>query len=362
MKKLVTLVLSALLLVSLAACSNDDKPQVENDHSLYLITDVGTIDDKSFNQGSFEGLKQYADEIGQTANYLRPNDQTTDDYLDSIEKAIEAGAKVVVTPGYLFNEAVYIAQDLHPEVHFVLVDGVPGDDNNSKVSDNTVSIIYREEQSGFLAGYAAVKEGYRKLGFMGGMAVPAVVNFGYGYAAGADLAAKEEGATIEMNYTYLGGFGPDAEYVTQAAAWYNDGFEVIFASAGGAGNSVMAAAEQADAKVIGVDVDQSAESDTVITSAMKNLKGSVYDAVKKAVEGGFPGGQTLVLGVESKGVTLPDNFDAFENFSQADYDALYDMLVNDTDGVTSNIPTLATHGDKASALSFDNVTITSYGE
>lgn len=367
MKKFVTLVLSAILLVSLVACGTDDAPELKEDHRLYLITDKGTINDKSFNQGSYEGMEQYAHEIGVTPNYLRPNDVSTVDYLDSIEEAIDAGAEVIVTPGFLFEEAVFIAQDEHPDVKFVLVDGVPNnakfdETHEEKVGENTVSIKYSEEQSGFLAGYAAVKAGFTDLGFMGGMAVPAVINFGYGYLAGANVAAEELGVEVQARYTYLGDFLESPEFKNQAGAWYNDGVEVIFASAGGAGNSVMAAAEDVDAKVIGVDVDQSAESDTVITSAMKDLKGSVYDAVKNAMEGSFDGGKQLVLGVEEEGVALPDNFDKLEGFTQADYDDIYAKLVANEDDVRTNIPTLATHGDKVSALTFDRVKIEAIGE
>ncbi len=366
MKKFVTLVLSALVLVSLAACG-EKKPPLK-DIGLYLITDKGTINDKSFNQGSFEGLQQYAEENNVKANYLRPNDVSTVDYLDSIEEAINAGAKVVVTPGFLFEEAIFLAQEKYPDVKFILVDGVPNDANENfearvyKVAENTVSILYREEQAGFLAGYAAVKEGFTKLGFMGGMAVPAVVNYGYGYLAGADYAAEELGVKIDVRYTYLGDFLEKPEFKNQASAWYNDEIEVIFASAGGAGNSVMSAAEEANKVMIGVDVDQKSESDTVITSSMKNLKVSVYNAVKQAIEGGFPGGKELLLGVDEEGVSISDDFSRFEKFTQKDYDEIFKKLVDNVDGLADSIPTLAKNGDKASTLTFDNVTIESIGE
>lgn len=363
MKKIVTLILGLTLLFSLVACG-EKQEELTEDHRMYLITDKGTIDDKSFNQGSFEGMKKYADEIKVTANYLRPEDETTEDYLASIEEAIAKGAEVVVTPGFLFEQAVYIAQERYPEVKFILIDGTPKhpDTGEELIAENTVAIMYREEQSGFLAGYAAVKEGFETLGFMGGMAVPAVVNFGYGYIAGADYAAKELGKEVTVRYTYLGDFLANPRFQTQAVSWYNDGVDVIFHAAGGAGGSVMSAAEEVDAKVIGVDVNQNDESDTVITSAMKNLQGSVYNAVKAAIEGGFEGGKLLTLGVEADGVQLPNDFSKFETFTEADYNAIYETLQNDVDGVTSGIPTLFTHGDLVSALSFDNVTIEAIGE
>lgn len=201
---------------------------------------------------------------------------------------------MVVTPGFLFEPAIFEAQDLYPDVHFILIDGVPhsADYTQFRTNANVAPILYAEEEAGYLAGYAAVKEGFTKLGFMGGMAVPAVIRFGYGFAQGADAASVELGLTdVTMNYHYVGGFAPTPEAQALAASWYNDGIEVIFAAAGGAGNSVMAAAEAADGKyVIGVDVDQAGESDTIITSAMKGLGDSVYQTIASYYAQEFTGG------------------------------------------------------------------------
>ncbi|MDR0898506.1 MAG: BMP family ABC transporter substrate-binding protein, partial [Oscillospiraceae bacterium] len=164
-------------------------------YDLALVTDLGTIDDKSFNQGAWEGLVKYAEENGISHKYYQPIEQSDDAYLDSIALAVGGGAKLIVTPGYLFETPIYMAQDMYPDVKFVLVDGNPhsADYAEYRTEANTVGILYAEEQSGFLAGYAAVKEGYTKLGFMGGMAVPAVIRFGYGFVQGAEYAAKEMG-------------------------------------------------------------------------------------------------------------------------------------------------------------------------
>ena len=295
------------------------------------------------NQGAWEGLEEYAKDNDITYKYYQPNAKTTDDYLEAIELAVDGGAKVIVTPGFLFEPAIYVAQDEYPEVKFILLDGFPQDGTYTdfRIEDNVLSIFYAEEQAGFLAGYAAVKEGMRKLGFMGGMAVPAVIRFGYGYIAGADYAAQELGLaadSVEVMYTYLGDFGPSPDHQTKAAAWFNQGTEVIFAAAGGAGNSVMAAAAEQDKKVIGVDVDQSAESDTVITSAMKMLGHSVYTALEEFYADEFRGGESITLDVTVDGVGFPDDFSRFSTFTKADYDAIYAKLVDDTDGIASSIP------------------------
>ena len=299
-------------------------------YELALVTDLGTIDDKSFNQGAWEGLKKYTEENSITYKYYQPQEGTTDAYLETIGLAIEGGAKLVVCPGFLFEEPIYIAQDKYPDIHFILLDGEPHDaDYNYKTGSNVMPILFQEDQAGFLAGYAAVKDGYTKLGFMGGMAVPAVIRFGYGFVQGAEFAAEEDGVTdVEVMYNYTGGFAATPEAQSMAASWYQNGTEVIFGCGGAVGNSVMAAAQEKNAKTIGVDVDQSSESDTVITSAMKLLSNSVYDGVKDFYDGKFPGGKTSVFTVENNGVGLPMETSKFEKFSQEQYDAIYKKLAD----------------------------------
>ena len=296
-----------------------------------LITDLGTIDDKSFNQGSWEGVVKYATENNISHKYYQPEEKTTDAYIDSIDLAVKAGAKIIVTPGFLFEPAIYIAQDSYPETMFVLLDGRPQDGTSTdfRIEKNVYSVYYAEEQSGFLAGYAAVKEGYTNLGFMGGMAVPAVIRFGYGFVQGAEYAATELGITnINIKYTYVGTFNASPESQTLAASWYRSGTQVIFACGGGVGNSVMAAAEQNDAYVIGVDVDQSAESPTIITSAIKMLGESVYGALDSYYNNTFPGGQIVTLDASDNGVGLPNDFSKFKNFTEPDYASIYQKLIS----------------------------------
>ncbi|MCI8535318.1 MAG: BMP family ABC transporter substrate-binding protein [Hungatella sp.] len=298
---------------------------------LALVTDLGTIDDKSFNQGAWEGMTKYAEENGISYKYYQPQEGTTDSYLETIGLAVEGGAKLIVCPGFLFEEPVYLAQDQYTDVKFILLDGEPhsGDYSEYRTNENVMPILFQEDQAGFLAGYAAVKDGYTKLGFMGGMAVPAVIRFGYGFIEGAEAAAAELGISgIEVMYTYTGAFAATPEAQSMAASWYQNGTEVVFGCGGAVGNSVMAAAQEKGAKVIGVDVDQSFESDTVITSAMKLLSNSVYDGVKAFYDGSFPGGKTSVFTVSNEGVGLPMETSKFNTFTQADYDAIYKKLVD----------------------------------
>ena len=360
-KKLLALLLSLVMIAGLAACGggnqgntetpsgNTETPGAETPSGgtvtdsagsilnadgtfeIAMITDKGDINDKSFNQGTWEGILTYCQENGKTCKYYKPVDATTDDYVAAMEQAIADGAKVVVPPGFLFEEPVYIVQENHPDVKFVLIDGNPhnADYSDFKTADNTVGILFSEEQVGYLAGYAAVKDGYTKLGFFGGQPVPAVIRYGYGYVQGANDAAKELGITVDMRYFNTDGFDATPEAQTRAASWYTAGTEIVFGCGGSVGNSVMAAAEQNGGLVIGVDVDQSTESSTVVSSAMKGLSSAVEQMLDSYYNDNFSvGGQNLTLGAAEDAVKLPMDTSKWETFTQADYDALFAKLAN----------------------------------
>lgn len=347
-KKLVIVALAFVLIFAMSACTKNEpqKPETPetpkteepktpevpaaNTFELALITDVGTIDDKSFNQGAWEGVEAYAKENKITYKYYQPTEQSDSAYINSIDLAVKAGAKVIVCPGFLFEVPIFTVQTQYPDVKFIILDGAPhAGDYNVQIAPNTYSIFYAEEEAGFLAGYSIVKEGYTKLGFMGGMAVPAVVRFGYGFVQGAEYAAHEMDLKdkVQLKYTYVGNFNASPENQAKASSWFNEGTEVIFACGGAVGNSVMKAAEAAGTKVIGVDVDQSGESETVITSSMKNLSKSVYDALAAYYDGKFPGGTSVSLDATVEGVQLPMANSRFAKFTQADYDAIYGKIV-----------------------------------
>ena len=343
MKKLLLFAVAVSLVLTLSACS-------KKTYEIALITDVGTVTDKSFNQGAWEGVEKYAKEFDKTYKYYQPSDQNTDEYMKMIKQAVDNGAKIIVTPGFFFSNTIWLAQDKYPDVKFILLDAEPNNVTNWDTdpwetmedaapsftqNDNVLSIYYTEHESGFLAGYAAVKDGYTHLGFTGGMAVPAVVKFGVGYIAGAYYAAEEMNVTITFaddDYHYFGDFGPSDTFKAYAAARYSAGVEVIFSAAGGAGGSVMAAAEEAGngAAVIGVDVDQYYLSDTVITSALKGLGTAVMTALADIEAGTFVGGQSLMLGAAEGGVGLPMGNSVFATFTNADYLAILEDIADGT--------------------------------
>lgn len=343
MKKLFYLVVVVFAAFILASCTQTKS------YEIALITDVGNIDDKSFNEGAWNGVKEYAEANDKTYQYYRPAEDTTDARVETMKTAIEKGAKILVCPGYLFEEAIYLVQDEYPEVSFLILDGEPhsADYSTYKTASNTHCILYQEEQAGYFAGYAAVKEGYRHLGFLGGMAVPAVIRFGYGYVQGADAAAQElglEDGAIEIEFGYTGGFTPSPEIKNQMDGWYADGTEVVFACGGGIYLSVTAAAEEAGKKVIGVDVDQSAESETIITSAEKKLTQSVKLALASYYEAGMKwdaehSGKTATLGAAQDCVGLPTAEASWRlaNYKVDEYQALFAKVKSGQIVVSNNI-------------------------
>ncbi|TVP94698.1 MAG: BMP family ABC transporter substrate-binding protein [Acholeplasmatales bacterium] len=333
MKKLFLFLLAFGFMFGLAACGTRDD-DVEKT-KIALITDYGDIDDESFNQGTWEGILAYAEQHGMEIEYFRPAEVSDADYIDSIDLAVELGFGIIVTPGFLFQRAIYESQNTHPDVKFILLDAQPRDaTGNFVVGPNTLSIFYDEHESGFLAGYAAVMEGFTNLGFMGGIAVPAVVRFGIGFIAGAYYAALQEEVELVFpnnRYDYLGTFNAGPGVETQAAGWFDDGTEVIFAAAGGAGLSVMSAATDKDAWMIGVDVDQSGLSERVMTSAMKALAASVQLALDSYyIDEDFAGGETWYLGAANDGVALPFETSRFETFTEAQYNEIFALLADGT--------------------------------
>ena len=299
-------------------------------YELAFVADLGQLKDKSFNQGTWDGLKRYASENGKTYKYYQPanGDQATDnDRYETMKLAVQNGAKLVVSCGFLQQTAIQKTAAEFPEVSFVIIDGWPMD------LPNLVAIDFREEQSGFLAGYAAVKEGYTQLGFSGGGGgkTPACCRFGYGYLQGAETAAKEMGIDripVNFSWEYGASFAPSAELQTMLNGWYSSGTEIIFMCGGAMCKSGFAAAAANDGMVIGVDVDQSGESDTVLTSATKGLQEAVMEACHMYYSGNWDqnANQLLTLGVSENAVGLPTETWSMENFTLDQYREICDKM------------------------------------
>lgn len=333
-------VMSAVSEKPVVSNTKASKEPKKKQYEIALVTDLGTINDRSFNQAAWEGIQKYANEKEVSYTYYQPEEGTVDSYEATIKEAIQGGAKVVICPGYLFEVPVFNLQDKYADVTFIMIDGKPHNAAYSelRINKNVLPVLFHEEEAGFLAGYAAVKDGYRKLGFMGGMAVPAVIHYGYGFVQGCDYASKELGIRININYTYTGTFCASPDIEALAVSWYQKNTELIFACGGAIGNSVIAAAEkEKDAKVIGVDMDQSSLSKTVITSAMKMVPRVVYNAITEYYSNSFKGGAVVWYSAKNDGVGLPLDTSKFKTFSKADYKKIYDKLVARKIVINNNI-------------------------
>ena len=354
MKKMIALMLAVLMVAALfAGCGSkapaeapaeapaaagfdyeaipNEMTAADGKYQIAFVTDVGQLLDKSFNQGTWEGVKRYATENGKAYKYYQPanRDAATDaDRYDAMKAAVDNGAEIIVCAGFLQATALTQAAEAFPEVKFVFIDGW------ATGIANVMSIDFQEEQSGYLAGYAAVKEGYTKLGFTGGGGGenPACCRFGYGYVQGAQAAAAEMGVNVEMKYSweYGSSFSASPELQTMLNGWYTAGTEVIFACGGSMCQSAFAAAGANDGVVIGVDVDQSSQSEYVITSATKGLREAVMVACDVFYSGKWDevGGNCTTLGAAEDAVGLPTATWSMEKFSVEDYNKLFESLKN----------------------------------
>ena len=341
MKKLLALALALCLSVmALAGCSGNggaaEGGEAATNMKVAMVTDYGDITDQSFNQTTYEACKAWATANGVDFNYFKPATNSDEDRISMIEKAVDEGYTVIVMPGYAFAPAIEKTAGEYPDVTFIALDVSAGDfSKDYKLPSNLYSAVYQEELCGYMAGYAAVKLGYTKLGFLGGMAVPAVVRYGYGFVQGADAAAAETGAAVEINYAYGNQFFGDADITAAMDTWYAAGTEVVFACGGGIFTSAAEAAQKVGGKVIGVDVDQAASIDgtygsgMTVTSAMKGLGATVNTMLTVVKEGKFAeyGGKIDNLGLVSDTpaenyVQLAPSTQFGTGFTEDDYNAL----------------------------------------
>lgn len=371
MKKILSLVLAIMLLASLALCSctgktdgdkTDDGKNESGTYEIAIVTDVGQLMDKGFNQGTYEGAKAYAEAHDLTYKYYQPangSDASDNDRIAAMKQAVNNGAKVIVAPGFLQATAMETVAKDNPDVKFVFVDGW------AMGLDNVTAIVYKEQESGYLAGYAAVMEGYTKLGYTGGGGGtnPACNRFGYGFVQGAEAAAKEKNVDVTINYSYKFGdaFSASTELQTQIAGWYANGTEVVFSCGGSMFDSVKsAAAEYPKAKIIGVDVDQSFESEQVITSAVKGLAASVERVLGQFYDGKWDAelaDKAQNLGAAEDATGLPTETWKLENFTVEQYNELFAKIQDGTIVPDSETPDNANENADWLTANLEKVTI-----
>ena len=376
MKKILALVLALCMVFALCACGNTpadgNKPAEESKapaaeesnapveepeattYKVAMITDYGDITDQSFNQTTYEGCKEFCEANGVEFKYYKPAGDSTAERVAMVDAAVADGYNVVVMPGYAFGETITQVADLYPDVKFIALDVSQGDLGDYQIPENVTCAVYQEELCGYMAGYAAVKLGYTKLGFLGGMAVPAVVRYGYGFVQGADAAATELGADVTLNYVYGNQFSGDADITAYMDTWYANGTEVVFACGGGIYISAAEAAAKVGGKVIGVDVDQAAIIDAygegmTVTSAMKGLAPTVKAILGELIlkdNWAEYAGKINTLGlvsgtdVEANYVQIPyESTQWSDTFTKDDYAALVAAMFDGTVTVSNNTET-----------------------
>ena len=375
MKKILALVLALCMVFALCACGNTpadgNKPAEESKapeaaesstpaapeapaYKVAMITDYGDITDQSFNQTTYEGCKEFCEANGVDFKYYKPAGDSTAERVAMVDAAVADGYNVVVMPGYAFGETITQVADLYPDVKFIALDVSQGDLGDYQIPENVTCAVYQEELCGYMAGYAAVKLGYTKLGFLGGMAVPAVVRYGYGFVQGADAAATELGAEVSLNYVYGNQFSGDADITAYMDTWYANGTEVVFACGGGIYISAAEAAAKVGGKVIGVDVDQAPTIDAygegmTVTSAMKGLAPTVKAILGELIlndNWAEYAGKINTLGlvsgtdVEANYVQIPyESTQWSDTFTKDDYAALVAAMFDGTVTVSNDTET-----------------------
>ena len=388
MKKFLALILALVMSLSLVACGGGDDTSAEEedttgteettgeetaaaDFSVAMITDYGDITDQSFNQTTYEACKAYCDANGVQFNYYKPAGDSTAERVAMVESAVDEGYTVIVMPGYAFGETITQVADEYPDITFVALDVGQGDLGDYTLPENVYCAVYQEELCGYMAGYAAVKLGYTHLGFLGGMAVPAVQRYGYGFVQGADAAASELGnaADVTVEYVYGNQFFGDADITAYMDNWYQTlGVEVVFACGGGIYTSAAEAAAKVGGKVIGVDVDQAAIIDgaygegMTVTSAMKGLAPTVQHMLSEIAAGNWSnyGGKIETLGLvsgddpEANYVQIPMETTQWgDGFSQDDYKALVAGMFDGTITVSNDVTAMP--ATTVTVNSYDNI-------
>ncbi|MBE6910265.1 MAG: BMP family ABC transporter substrate-binding protein [Ruminococcaceae bacterium] len=337
------------------------------DMKVAMITDYGDITDQSFNQTTYEAAKSWSESNGVDFTYFKPASDSDDDRVAMIEKAIDEGYTVIVMPGYAFGPAIVATAPEYSDVTFIALDVSAGDlGDGFQMPANLYCAVYQEELCGYMAGYAAVKLGYSKLGFLGGMAVPAVVRYGYGFVQGADAAAAADGKTdVSIKYAYGNQFYGDGDITAAMDTWYAAGTEVVFACGGGIFTSAGEAAAKVGGKVIGVDVDQAPTIDGLyganmtVTSAMKGLAATVNTLLTQVKDGSFAGGKVDTLGLvsanpEENYVQIPMGSTQWsDSFSKDDYKALVGDMFGGKVTVSNDITKAA--GDFATVTTVEDL-------
>lgn len=323
MKKILALTVGLIMLLALAACGSptEEQPEEQIDYEIALVTDAGLIMDGGYSEVAWMAISEFGAENGISHKYYKAAEGSKEAYKATIDDAVNKGSKIIIADGYGFEDVIYDAQNEYEEVKFMLIDAEPIDPKTkeAKIADNTVAVLFASEEAGYMAGYAAVENGASNLGFIGEAEKPAVDDYGYGFLQGANAAAADNGVRVSVKY-HACNEGSDKDAVLKKASeWYGEGVEVIFACGSQVEMPVIEAAELNDGKVIACETDKSGMSDTILTSAIKDIDGVIEDVLEIYARNKFPGGEVLEYDVATDSIRIDMETSRFVAFNEGDY-------------------------------------------
>ncbi|MDO4754564.1 MAG: BMP family ABC transporter substrate-binding protein [Bacillota bacterium] len=264
--------------------------------SMGMVADVGGIKDQSFNQSAWEGLQKAGAEFQMDISYVEAKKES--DYQKNIQSLIDSDQDLIWGIGFKMQEDIRQAAIDNPNRSFALIDHDYGEDS----VDNLLGVVFKAEEASYLMGVIAAKmTKTKKVGFVGGMDVPAIHRFLFGFLKGIE----DTDCAVELRIDYTDAFDSPEKGKESAHKLYREGVDLIFHAAGDTGNGVIEAAKESDKMVIGVDKDQYALApDHVISSAVKRIDLAMYEVAKELGQGNFEGGRTLILGLKESGVDI----------------------------------------------------------
>ncbi len=355
MKRILSIIGIMVLLMTLAACGSptEEQPEEQVNYDIAMVTDSRMIMDSGYSEEAWTAVSEFGAENGISHKYYKASEASDEAYNAAIENAVSNGAKVIVADGYSFEHVLYHAQEKYPDVKFILIDAEPVDKESgeTKIAENTMTVMFSSEQAGYLAGYSAVKEGMSELGFFGSAEQSAIMDYGYGFLQGAEDANEDSNTDVDVKFHCCDEDDDRDDVLAKSTDWYEDGTQVIFACGAYIEQPVIEAAELTGEKVIGYETDKSGMSDTVMTSAVKDIGTAVKAALKLYHDDEFPGGEIVHYNAENDGLWLEMDNSGFENFADKDYEDVYEMLAD------GSIEVKKYEGENISKLDFDNIDV-----
>ena len=341
MRKLATLLTLVLIIgtfgIMASGCTEKEEalPEEDVDYEIALVTDDGITDGSGHSEVAWNSIIEFGGLNGISHKYYKATEPTEQAFIEIIKTAINSGAKIVIIDNSSMEKAAYKMQKEYPEIDFVLTDAEPYDAETGDImiAENTAAVDFDSAQAGYLAGYAAAKEGYTSLGFIGQSEEREIADFGYGYVKGANRGARETGMYIEMSYRYCDDYSDPEKVKKLAEDMYDNGVQVVFAAGSDIQAPVIAAAEYKEGKVIGSISDQSSKSDAVITSAVYSIDKALKDVLKDYEKGDFPGGEVLAYNAGNDGIGLALRVHGLEQLTQKEYDSICEELAKEGTGL-----------------------------